>query len=140
RESSVEDRNAQDHERHNQGREEVCLAGKDLRRVPTDEDRRGRHQEPEEVGTAIAHEDASFQFHGRNPSETPAVAAAISGPTFEDSSVPLRTALKLKMKNAIDASATNPAAKPSISSTKLTALAMPITHTTASIAATARIS
>src|SRR5437773_707504 len=83
---------------------------------------------------------AGFQFHGRNPSETPAVAAAISGPTSEDSSVPLRTALKLKMKNAIDASPTNPAAKPSSPSMKLTALVMPITHTTVAMGATSRVS
>src|SRR5207244_4001873 len=66
---------------------------------------------------------AGFQFHGRKPNDTPAVAAAMSGPTFDGSMMPLRNEPKLKMKKATDAKPTMPAANPSRPSMALTAAA-----------------
>jgi len=82
---------------------------------------------------------AGFQFQGKNPSATPAVAAAMSGPTLEGSMMPLRIEKKLKMKKAIEASPTTLAARPSRPSMALTALLMPNTQMTVAMGATSRV-
>ena len=73
---------------------------------------------------------AGWKLCGRNPRHSPKVMIEKSGPELSGPIVPRWINLWEYRKNAADAMPTIPAASPSSPSTKLTALAIPTTHST----------